>query len=144
MELTLNVVGLRELTCGPFMLKLIQYSIITPIIEFYAKRKGKDGPKGTKGADIYVVRVMKNTNNIDVHVFGDSRPCEKCVKIMQSCKINRIFYSIRYIDNDQCENEIYYIKQKVNSITKTYVSSGDKALKKVDKIGVHLIPYLVA
>ena len=84
---------------------------------------------------------MKKTNNIDTHVFGDSKPCAKCINIMQSCKINRIYYSIRYEDD---ETEIYYIKEKVENIEKVHISSGDKALERIDKIGVHLIPYLVA
>jgi len=77
-----------------------------------------------KGADVYVIRTMANDE------FGNSKPCENCIRLLKQCQIYRVYYSIKNPET----TEITYQVEKISEIRADHISRGNKSLKRIGYI----------
>ena len=76
------------------------------------------------GTDVYVIRTMANNK------FGNSKPCENCIRILKRCQIYRVYYSVSNLEN----TELLYKMEKLTTIVPDHVSRGNKGLKRLNVV----------
>lgn len=95
------------------------------------KNHRKRGYMIMSGCDLYVAR--KHTNG----TFSNSRPCNKCLKILNLLNIRRVFYTVGTI-----EGRIYYNVQHIRDMKLTHCCNAEKRIKKYDPLLIEILPNL--
>lgn len=75
---------------------------------------------------MYVIRTMADNS------FGNSKPCENCIRILKQCQIYRIYYSVKNDNEDT--TEISYKVEKISEIMADHISRGNKGLKRLNHL----------